>query len=133
MWAICAAEISQSTALSRGERAMIILIWLLLLSPTVPLGLFWSRGFTSSISRLAAAVMTISYAWLALALLSPLENRLLGPAYSHLRVVIPYTNVAVVTAMMILLLIRGERKTALLASAGIILCWLYVRVISFAV
>ena len=113
---------------------MAILIWMLLGSPAIPLHFLWLHGKNSMVSRLGAVILTISYAWLVLALVSPLENRLLGPTYSGLRIAIPYANVAAVSAVMILLLIRGERKTVvLMSSACIILCWLYVRVISFSV
>ncbi len=113
---------------------MIILIWLLLASPSIPLGFMWAHGLNSGITRLAGAVLTGSYVWLMLALMSSLENRLLGPAYSDLRIAIPYANVAVVTTVMIILSLRGElRASAVLASTSIILCWLYVSVISFVV
>ena len=112
---------------------MTIFIWLLLGSPSIPLGLLWVHGLNSGVSRLAGATLTGSYAWLSLALVSPLENRLLGPTYGNLRIAIPYANIAVVAFVMILLLIRGERRAAVLAGTSIILCWLYVRVISFAV
>ena len=87
----------------------------------------------SGVSRFAAAALTASYAWLLVALLPPFENRLIGPAYSHLRITIPYANIAVVAALVTLLVVRGERTIVLVAGILIILSWFYVRFISFAV
>lgn len=112
---------------------MTILIWLILSSPAIPLALLWFHWLNSGRARLAVAAMTCSYIWLLVALVTPLESRLLGPPYSSLRVTIPYANIAVVTAAMIFLAFRGKRETAVLAGVSTILCWLYVRVISFAV
>lgn len=112
---------------------MIVLIWSMLLLPAIPIGLLWLQGPKSASSRFAVAVLTCSYIWLLLALLSPLETHLIGPTYSNLRVIIPYANIAVVAGSMILLVLQGKRKIVLLASLSTILCWLYVRVISFAV
>jgi len=112
---------------------VIILIWLMLFSPGIPISLLWLRSPESGLARLAVGILTCSYAWLIVALISPWEGQLLGASYSNLRITIPYANVAVVAVVMIVLVIRAQKTTAVLACMSTILCWLYVRVISFAV
>lgn len=112
---------------------MLVLVWLLMLAPLPPVCWLWLRGGNSRFEHVVGAVLTASYAWLSAALMLPIESLLIGPPYSDMRVVIPYANVAVVTGVIVIVSVRGRRKFAVLPGILIALCWLYVRVVSFAV
>jgi hypothetical protein len=114
----------------------LLLIWLLLLAPLAPLAWLWLRNATSTGSRLALAVLTVSYAWLLIASVTPsIQDFLLGPDGSYARTfAIPGANIAAVTLATAFLVARGGRRIgSALAGVLIVLCWVCVLIIRYVV
>ena len=113
---------------------MIILTWVLLLFPLGPLAILWFRSGNHGLQWAPLCGLTASYAWLIVALLSPFEHILIGPPYSSLRITLPYANIIGVSILVAILLRRKEAALmTLVAGVSVVVCWAYLRVISFAV
>lgn len=114
----------------------LVIIWLLLLSPLAPLGWLWAQTVTAKEARLALTVLTASYAWLLLALVTPsIQPFLLGSDYSYARTfAIPCANIAVAFFSTAFLVLRRHRQVcSFLAGVLVVLCWVYLLLISSVV
>ena len=106
-------------------------IWIFLLLPSLMILRLWQDATNKGLRKAALMILSGSYIWLLLGLLFPVS---IGPNYSSYRVSIPYANAGVAfLSSLYIATTTGGRYLALGTGVAVVICWLYVRVISFAV
>lgn len=106
-------------------------IWIFLLLPSLVILRLWRSASYNGSRKAALVVLSGSYLWLLSALLVPIS---IGANYSTYRVSIPYANaVVVLLCSLYMATVSAGRYMALAAGIAVLICWLYVRVVSFAV